>query len=156
MKKGVSPLIATVLLVGFTIALAALVMTWGQSLFQKTVEQTSELASSQMKCVQEVGIDITKATITNGIIEATVDNTNTETVTSFISRIFYSDDTIDVLTQDKFDMLNKDFSLQPYGRSKAKINYTETKNPTKIELLPVVPIDKGTAVCADRSDTATL
>ena len=101
-------------------------------------------------------IIIIAAVLINGEENPAVDNTNTETVTSFISRIFYSDDTIDVLTQDKFDMLNKDFSLQPYGRSKAKINYTETKNPTKIELLPVVPIDKGTAVCADRSDTATL
>ena len=28
-KKGISPLIATVLILGFTVALAAVIMTWG-------------------------------------------------------------------------------------------------------------------------------
>ena len=28
-KRGISPLIATVLIVGFTIALAAMIITWG-------------------------------------------------------------------------------------------------------------------------------
>ena len=32
-KKGISPLIATVLLIGFAVALAAVVMTWGLGLY---------------------------------------------------------------------------------------------------------------------------
>ena len=46
MKKGeVSPLIATVLLIGFTIALAGLVMIWGQTFFGEidTLETTTTL-----------------------------------------------------------------------------------------------------------------
>ena len=40
-KRGISPLIATVLLIGFTVALAAMVMTWGSGFIKKTTEQTT-------------------------------------------------------------------------------------------------------------------
>ncbi|HLC58568.1 MAG TPA: archaellin/type IV pilin N-terminal domain-containing protein [Candidatus Nanoarchaeia archaeon] len=49
-KKGISPLIATVLIIGFTIVLAALVITWGTRLFNTTVEQTEESSKFTLVC----------------------------------------------------------------------------------------------------------
>ena len=37
-KKGISPLIASVLLIGFTIVLAFLVFKWGGELFEKPID----------------------------------------------------------------------------------------------------------------------
>ena len=37
-KKGISPLIATVIIIGLTIVLAALVVTFGTNLVKKTTE----------------------------------------------------------------------------------------------------------------------
>lgn len=48
-KKGISPLIATVLLIGFTIVLAAVVMRWGGEFVRETTEETAcetEIASA--------------------------------------------------------------------------------------------------------------
>lgn len=49
-KKAISPLIATVLIIGFTIVIAALVITWGTGLFKKTVSETETTAEFSKVC----------------------------------------------------------------------------------------------------------
>lgn len=49
-KKGISPLIATVLLIGFTIVLAALVMRWGGTLFKTTTQTTGCESQGRLQC----------------------------------------------------------------------------------------------------------
>lgn len=51
-KKGVSPLIATVLIIGFTIVLAAVVMQWGGSFVRTLTEQTASSADVQIRCME--------------------------------------------------------------------------------------------------------
>jgi len=60
-KRGISPLIATVLIIGFTVALAAIIMTWGQSFIKKTQETTTETTNIALICAQEVKPDIKEA-----------------------------------------------------------------------------------------------
>ena len=57
-KKGISPLIATVLLIGFTVALAAIVMTWGTKFTRDVQKTTSESATSNVACAQDVMLSI--------------------------------------------------------------------------------------------------
>lgn len=58
-KKGISPLIATVLILGFTVALAAIIMTWGTSFTKGIQKGTEEEATAQIKCSTDVDIKIT-------------------------------------------------------------------------------------------------
>lgn len=60
-KKGISPLIATVLIIGFTVALAAVIMTWGQSFIKGMQERTAESTQSGLTCAQEVKVDVQNA-----------------------------------------------------------------------------------------------
>ncbi|MFH1053296.1 MAG: archaellin/type IV pilin N-terminal domain-containing protein [Candidatus Woesearchaeota archaeon] len=55
-KKGVSPLIATVLLISFAVALGAIVMSWGRNYVQDVTEDTYGF-SAELKC-DDVMIDI--------------------------------------------------------------------------------------------------
>ena len=55
-KKGISPLIATVLVIGFTIVLAAMVITWGTKLFKTTTEETGKTSQFNLLCT--TGYDI--------------------------------------------------------------------------------------------------
>ncbi|MBU0930191.1 MAG: hypothetical protein KJ623_03920 [Nanoarchaeota archaeon] len=50
-KKGVSPLIATVLIIGFTIVLAAVVMQWGGSFVRDLTEKTAESTTVATECI---------------------------------------------------------------------------------------------------------
>ena len=51
-NKGISPLIATVLIIGFTVALAAIIITWGSSFVQRTQRQVGEQADFSIVCSQ--------------------------------------------------------------------------------------------------------
>jgi flagellin-like protein len=49
-KKAISPLIATVLLIGFAIALGALIMNWGKGYVENQITATDEQYKSQQLC----------------------------------------------------------------------------------------------------------
>ena len=82
MKKGLSPLIATVLLIGITISLASLVMVWGQALFKQTTEDTGKSAQAEINCISKVQVDILNASCVGGSapMNLVVDNKNEEPV----------------------------------------------------------------------------
>ena len=79
-KRGISPLIATVLIIGFTVALAAIIMTWGQSFIKKTQETTTETTNIALICAQEVKPDIKEACYVpgNGSCSETTQNQNVD------------------------------------------------------------------------------
>ncbi|RLE38147.1 hypothetical protein DRJ17_04850 [Candidatus Woesearchaeota archaeon] len=49
-KKGISPLIATVLLIAFVVVLAALLFDFGERFFRDTVKDTEERATRKVTC----------------------------------------------------------------------------------------------------------
>jgi flagellin-like protein len=49
-KKAISPLISTVLLVAFAVALGALVMNWGKIYTQQQMEYTSTKSNEELEC----------------------------------------------------------------------------------------------------------
>ena len=49
-KRGISPLIATVLIIGFTVALSAVVMTWGTGFVRSTTDQTAKSSQAGIDC----------------------------------------------------------------------------------------------------------
>lgn len=69
-KKGISPLIATVLVIGFTIVLAGMIIAWGGDLFKNMQESQSKTADTQLACAQAVNSIDVSATATT----LTIDN----------------------------------------------------------------------------------
>ena len=57
-KKAVSPLIATVLLIAFAVALGAVVMNWGRSFTEQTADNVKNKADVDVKCSQDVQIKL--------------------------------------------------------------------------------------------------
>ncbi|MAG16138.1 hypothetical protein CMO88_03690 [Candidatus Woesearchaeota archaeon] len=83
-KKGVSPLIATVLLIAFAVALGAVIMNWGRGFVQDqtaNVEQTTEV---EVGCALDVQLKVSEiggtpqlcygGSSTEGYFEFTLDN----------------------------------------------------------------------------------
>ena len=60
-KKGISPLIATVLLIGFTIVLAAVVIRWGGDFITGTTESTTCEADIASACATQVDFEVVSA-----------------------------------------------------------------------------------------------
>jgi len=53
-KRGVSPLIATVLLIAFAVALGAVVMNWGRTYVEDTAAFAREKSDTEIKCSSDV------------------------------------------------------------------------------------------------------
>jgi len=59
-KKGVSPLIATVLLIAFAVALGAVVMNWGRTYVEDTAKFAREKSDIEIKCSSDVKLEFLK------------------------------------------------------------------------------------------------
>jgi len=81
MKKGVSPLIATVLLIGFTIAVVALIVLWGRGYVSEKAEKQGALAEARLKCQS---LDFSVMDLKGG--EITLKNKGTVDIDSFVLR----------------------------------------------------------------------
>ena len=57
-KKAISPLIATVLLIVFTVSVAVTVMTWGKQLIMEKTETVEEQTMVDIACGLDVSIDV--------------------------------------------------------------------------------------------------
>ena len=57
-KKGVSPLIATVLIIALTVALTVFLMNWAFGFFKERTDETSKTTEDQLFCVNSVDMDL--------------------------------------------------------------------------------------------------
>lgn len=64
-NKGISPLIATVLLIGFTVALAAIIMTWGTDFIRGTTGRVDEQQENAFLCTSQLDFQIQTPTSTD-------------------------------------------------------------------------------------------
>ena len=93
-KKGISPLIATVLIIGFTVALVAMVMTWGSGFLKKTTEETEESTSIALKCASELDFQISEASCTGGTLGSVkIDNRGQVQIEEVILRVISDQET---------------------------------------------------------------
>jgi len=59
-KKGISPLIATVLLIGFVVAIMVLVFLWGKNYIEELAQKRGLLAEKEQQCTQ-VKLEVLRA-----------------------------------------------------------------------------------------------
>ncbi len=57
-NKGISPLIATVLIIGFTIALGAMIITWGTDFFRSTTEKVDKDRENALLCTSQLDFQL--------------------------------------------------------------------------------------------------
>lgn len=93
-KRGISPLIATVLIIGFCIALAAIVMTWGGGFVRTTTEKTEASADMALKCSTELDFEIKSVDKTSTPNKITIDNRGSIAIKKLILRFYEGDSMI--------------------------------------------------------------
>ena len=57
-KRGVSPLIATVLLIAFAVALGAVVMNWGSNFVKQQTQRAEDTTNTKLGCALRVSLKI--------------------------------------------------------------------------------------------------
>src|SRR3989344_9629927 len=91
-KRGISPLIATVLLIGFTIALAVIVTNWGLNYVKGTTERTSQQTEQALSCINNLDFEIVDVSCEDNTIS--VDNKGANSIESLTIRLHAEGDII--------------------------------------------------------------
>ncbi len=143
-KRGISPLIASVLLIAFTVTLFLIISSWVQrSVVEPGLEKGGEDISKGLDCLSaKVRIDSACAQTLNDRISVTFDNDGD---------IAFTGVNIRVIGSSGAQSFDKSDALQPLERKK----YLETVTPatvgtiTEIEVYPKL----ASGVCRSNPDT---
>jgi len=116
-KKGISPLIATVLIIGFVIVLGALVMQWGTGMFESIKKDTGVKSEVNLICSSGLSqLEVTRAVYdeANQLVKITIDNRNDQKIAGFLFRGHYEDGSVETVTKDdEVDALGP-FAVETY------------------------------------------
>jgi len=95
-KRGVSPLIATVLLIAFAVALGAIVMNWGRNYIESQQTSAEVTSTLEIECSTNVEFDITNVDYnanttldaSDGGLEITLENKRSKILRGFAFKLF--------------------------------------------------------------------
>ena len=148
-KKGISPLIATVLLIAFVILIAVLVFFWWDKIIKAQAEKTGAETVGAISCAQEVSFTISNPTCSSGTINFDVENTNTGNIYKFKIR-----------TKDEngiLEVIDLTTPLQASAATQIGVTYNDALGtPNKIEVIPEVVSEGATVTCSEQSQVATV
>ena len=150
-KRGVSPLIATVLLIAFAVALGAVVMNWGRSYVEETASFAKTKSNTEVRCSMDVRIkevkinDVTKFCYndTGGFVNFLIKNSGRKQITRLLVQVINTNDNVNTTT------LNVSI---PVGYNyHGVVNYTGSFQ--QVEVIPNILVSGEYIPCTDAALT---
>jgi flagellin-like protein len=147
-KRGISPLMATVLLVAFSIALGAVVMSWGEDYISTKSDFTAganelgvgcDRASFSIISVKEVP----QVCYDGSAVQIFIENGPSLELANIQARLVGTDGIaqMEILSQP----------LAPLDAVKTAINYDSIGFPLQLKLIPKISIGNAEIFCADKA-----
>ncbi len=150
-ERGISPLIATILLVGLTVSIITVIVAWSQDIF-KTVSESSEESLNQFKLEQTVRMTVESAKITKNQEALTAKSTpqektiqQKEELKKETSSQAPEEKTVSVTLTNEADVEIDSFKIIVHYKNKEKdmINIRERGEPRKRKKLEFTIHEKG-------------
>ncbi len=157
-KRGVSPLIATVLLIAFAVALGAVVMNWGRSYTEQTAASVKEKGDVDVKCSLNVKMKVIEFGGTpqfcsgqwgaDSYINFTITNSGDKKIELVKLQIFGESGIFTNLS-----VPNSTMEKSGAAKLSAKYPYSNTGNLKKVIVIPVVEINGKQTECSESGQT---
>ena len=149
-KKGVSPLIATVLLIAFAVALGAVVMNWGRGYVEDTADSAKEKSDKELICSSEVDLAIVEIdgvsqicyNSTSDLVEFILENKRSRTVEDIAWRMIGTDTKL-----PGSGLLNFSLSSNQAVFGNFSLNYSTFGVPKQVVFTPKVRIGDELVDC---------
>lgn len=145
MKKGVSPLIATVLLIGFTVILAASIWFWYGRVVTEQFMKESALSAIQSDCLSDIEIQIISAELSGNTINIEIKNNGNK---------FFNG--VQVLVNDGVDVLSVKEGFAPAEQKIIEAKTDIQENPTKVAVMPMIVRSGVPGTCSDKKQVYDL
>ncbi|MBN2454196.1 hypothetical protein JXB11_01485 [Candidatus Woesearchaeota archaeon] len=152
-KRGVSPLIATVLLIAFAVALGAVVMNWGKSYAQETADTVRTKSDKDVKCSIDVSIEVAKISSTpqicyggggaSGYIFFIVNNAGTKEIEEIELTVIGEND-----VYSNSSLTNSSIAIAGSLRKNVSYSYNDYGPVKQIRLIPKIDVGGTTVACA--------
>ena len=161
MKRGITPLIASVLLISFVIILAAIILIWGTQSTTELVGETESTIDDTLTYLEGVKIEIHEFTAPRKI---DVENIGNLDIVGLIAR-GYTPDHIYVASSfaDPKTVNIPEEIIKPFEIKKVTLNFNEFANTgegwldlTKVEIIPFVETEEGPKDVILKKESATL
>lgn len=140
-KKGISPLIATVLLIGFTVVIAVSIWMWYGNIVKEQFMKQGALSEIESDCLSEIELQIISATSTS------VDIKNNGNKVFNGVRIIVNGDTTQVLSEKE---------TFKSGEQKTLEFVTNVVSPDNIEVMPMIVRQGVPGTCSEKGVKFTL
>ena len=152
-KRGISEIVATVLLIALTIIVAVIIFTWGTFFVSQTTEEVQETSSRNIACT-DARFEVLSAGCKEGsanvgkLLNIVIENKADQDITGFIVRAHnYTNNFIGV----NLNVQIPGGKLPPF--SIMKVDYTPGGNqpsdvffPPLLEIVPKITLDDGTQI----------
>jgi len=140
MKKGVSPTISWILLIGLSISLAGVVTVWVRSTAEDTADRITQNVESDIRCAD---ISINAYEETSGCSKITIQNKG-----------LFSLHAIKVVSLGKVDEISSSqFPLIPGDSATIDLNIASLLADNKIGIIPVTKVDDNMLACLEKEIT---
>lgn len=129
-KKGVSPLIATVLLISLVIILIVTVIFWVKGFVNERISKEGALADAELKCT-EVNLDLKNIETSNNNLIVELTNTGSEDIAGIIFKIEEN-------TFDYSNLVTVESIIRPFETFSQTIEVGQVGTGYKVTLIPNV------------------
>ncbi len=151
-KRGVSPLVATVILVAIVIIIALLIWFWYNNFLEE--QRSKAQVELTQECVQNTEIQVRSASCIDAPNEYTItldlSNTGSSKITSFV---FSIDSPMDSTSRESGKVLDPGTALE----YTIQINKTELPDvPNEVKIIPVVSKGDHIKHCNDQAAFTTI
>ncbi|MFH1408798.1 MAG: archaellin/type IV pilin N-terminal domain-containing protein [Nanoarchaeota archaeon] len=151
-KRGVSPLIATVLLIAFAVALGAVVMSWGRGYVNEQAKGVSESSDRDITCTTDVRLDWYERSRTkqvcfgDGFVWFMIENGPVKDIVDL--RLIIDGDK-DVFTNES--ILNQTFAKADIKRFNISYDNATYGAVRQINIYPTVDINGNRVICSGQA-----
>jgi len=141
-KRGISPLIATVLIIGLVIVIASVVLLWGTKFTKEVVEGTTA-TQKKLQVLSEAGIKIVSYDLKSGsVIEMVIENIGTVPISRF--QVIFEGNGGDSVISRAYPANLEEFATTSYDFSYGDPTTGESAVGTlvKVKVVPLIDVNE--------------
>ncbi|MDD5254064.1 MAG: hypothetical protein PHG05_03080 [Candidatus Nanoarchaeia archaeon] len=147
-KKGISPLIATVLLVGFIIVILLIALVWAKNYVQERAAKEGKLAEKKLEC-ENLDFSVTSAQKSGSNIRIVLKNLKDDNIEKWSFRIEGNKAEI----KQNYEML-EGLEIKPY---EIEYDSSKTGDAEKVAIIPWLKVVPGYYVpCSGKNIVARV
>ena len=150
-KRGISTLLATVLLIGFVIVIAIIALLWGRGIVKEEIEKTTPFVKGRLICQTNIDIDIKEAKCVPGQDTLNIRIANKK-------NIYINGFTFKVIGKDGTYTTSEYVPLNPYGEDIIAPKYEPSKTGIvdSVEIMPILLVENSMVTCSENPVTTKL